>query len=207
MQRAVSSPVETQRALDLRTRAMTAASDALHEQAGRVARSRSVVGLPGLGLGGVSMSRSQPSRSGASSPLVTPFEEGWGSALPPREYEAPPMIPFPYNVGVAAPNPNRLARSHSVTHIENQAPISPNIPSVHRHSLPTSHLPASAPSTPGSTAMACGPRRGTLTLAPLTPIMPSLPLMSVEESHAIDSFASAIEMSPKKGRLTRGMTF
>lgn len=206
MQRAVSSPVETQRALDLRTRAMSAASEMLHEQAGRVARSRSVVGLPGLGAAmSRTGSRSPALGGGCPSPLASPFEEGWGSALPLREPQQPELIPFPYNIAVTPQSPYRLARSNSYAATEN-TPIAPVHSGSRKASLPNTHLSGSA--APSSTVMS-RPRRGTLTLAPLTPILPSSPLFAVEETSA---FAAAVEhnsphASPRKPSFHRGVTY
>ncbi|KAK4054737.1 hypothetical protein OIV83_000661 [Microbotryomycetes sp. JL201] len=193
MQRAVSSPVETQWALDRRRQAMSVATEMINEQASRMARSKSVAS-PMLGFAGCPAptlgrgSATRKSRSGTSSPLITPFEEGWGSALPPRAPEPQRAVPFPYNVALKPNSPARLARSHSVSHMEHgiTSVRSASIPSPHRNSLPglykTVHSLAS-PSSPASSSFSpsCAPtpaspvmtrpRRGTLT--PLTPIISS----------------------------------
>lgn len=211
MQRSVSSPVETQRQLDTRRRAMSQASEALSQQAGKMSRSKSVAGLStptGLGFVATPMRTSSPR---PSSPLVTPFGDGWGAALPPREEVAPPMIPFPYNVAMPPKSPTRLGRSHSVSGTE-ASTIAPPIraPGLQRHRGSLPNVPivtAAAPSSPSS-------RRRSL-LAPLTPIIPSSPLMAVDEMADLpactNSFAAAVEShhsSPnQKPALVRGVTY
>ncbi|KAK4058140.1 hypothetical protein OIO90_000879 [Microbotryomycetes sp. JL221] len=237
MQRAVSSPVETQWALDRRRQAMCVASDMVNEQASRMARSKSVASH--ALSGGSSMpprGPSQPIRRqrptpNARSPLVTPFEAGWGSSLPPRTPEPQHTVPFPYNVALKPTSPARLARSHSVSHI---VPISPSIASAstpsfgphiaHRNSVPgiyTQIGSTSSPSSPVNTR----PRRGTLSLSPLTPIVPCSssmhPIMDFEpttdeaasliglalEGTLLDDEPLAPALPNFKPSLHRGMTY
>ncbi|KAM0793037.1 hypothetical protein ACM66B_000526 [Microbotryomycetes sp. NB124-2] len=214
MQRAVSSPVETQWALDRRRQAMCVATDLVNEQANRMARSKSVASpMLGLGMGpapqqhapsrGATTSRS---RSGTSSPLITPFEQGWGSALPPRAPEPQRTVPFPYNVAYKPSSPARLARSHSVSHMGNGVAVtrSPPVSTTyqhHRKSLPGLYTSFASPPPPTSSsdtftstsASASGsnsaspvltrPRRGTLT--PLTPITSPTALHPILDDDAI----------------------
>lgn len=215
MQRSVSSPVETQRQLDHRRRAMSLASAALSEQVGKMSRSKSVVGLPGMatqqsvsGLGFTSVTPVAPSQTRS-----TPFGEGWGAALPPREEPEPQMIPFPYNVALqSSPRASsRLSRSCSVSTIDNKPMHSAAGLQRHRGSLPVTPV-LSAPGSPSlspSIAMTSSRRRSML--VPLTPIIPSSSLMAVEETPSTAAFAAAVEAthntSPKPGRLVRGVTF
>jgi hypothetical protein len=220
MMRAVSSPVETQRELDQRRRAQLDANEVMHEQAAKLVRRRSIATVPGLAMGaGASMSRARGPRGsiggeGCPSPLVTPFGEGWGAALPQREFEAQAMVCFPYNVASPASPHSRLARSYSVTNMENVGvPLCPTLPRSfhHRNSLPTSHspFPLPSPTIPSSASPVMSrSRRGTL--APLTPIIPSSPLMSVEETEAIESFRAAVTNTAPvimPGKLKRGMSY
>ncbi|SCV68419.1 BQ2448_540 [Microbotryum intermedium] len=217
MARSVSSPVETQRELDQRRRRQADASELMHESATKMARTRSMAAFGSSSM----MSRApsgfglMPSRPGTPvaqpscpSPLVTPFEEGWGAALPPREQAEPATLPpFPFNhVGVNY-SPGRLNRSHSATYVpQYRAPASSEISShlsdAAIASLSTSSfstqqknspLLARIPTPPSMTR----PRRSTLGLAALTPITPT------------QGFESAIDALPPMAphRLTCGASF
>ncbi|GAA5862211.1 hypothetical protein JCM1840_001678 [Sporobolomyces johnsonii] len=205
MARSVSSPVETQRQLEERQNTMMAATAAMDERTAKMVRSKSVAAaLPTVG--GVAMSRSKAvSRSPTAivSPLLTPFGEGWGAALPPRTPKSPAMLPYPYNLAAPARSPCRVVRANSYGGIENQ--LSPLV--EHRNSLPTTHTPGSpAPSSPSVSRPS---RRQRLT--PLTAIVSPSPESRDDVHSSLDSFTfSPSPSSPPsmvRGRLHRGMTF
>ena len=203
MMRCVSTPVETQRQLDQRKSALSAVAAQMDEQAVKLVRSRSSVGLveldssegssrerpyaspmeasPSMGLG-LAMTRPFPLPH-------APFGAGWGSALPLREEQTIPLVPFPYNL-VHRISPTRLARSQSVTNMED-ARYAP--PSVGRNDAQSAMvLSASVTMT--------RPRRTTL-LSPMTPLFPSPSPTLVERMEDV------LESPPRPDRVTRGMSF
>lgn len=206
MMRSVSTPVETQRQLDQRKSALSAVAAQLDEQAVKLVRSRSSAGLVGMdsregprreapameasssmGLG-LAMSRALPNNP------HTPFGVGWGSALPLREETMVPLVPFPYNL-VHRISPTRLARSQSVTHMEDAR--YPLAPSIARHdSLPGTSLFVS---TTTSVTMN-RPRRTTL-LSPMTPLFPSPSPTLVERMEDV------VDSPPRPARVQRGMSY
>ena len=191
MVRCVSSPVETQRQVVERHAALAAMTNSIDLSANQMARSRSVAaGMPlalssssdmarssiGLGFGGVAMARSPKQRG-------TPFGEGWGAALPPREeIPSPAPLPFPYNVERTKPTPpSRLVRAYSMV---NTLAVAENVASV--------ASPVVAQNRP---------RRPTL-LAPLTPIVPGgSPLISNDEAQAASAFEQAVARSVVSPRM------
>lgn len=192
MVRSISSPVETQRQLERRTRALSNATDAVAGHAVNLARTQSAIGL-GLGGASVGMSRAATSTHAFPTAQPSPFGEGWGSALPFPAYEAPPLVPFPYSLAHPA-RPTRPTRANSVAHLETtSAPLSPSITRqfVHRNSVPTTHSPfppSSAASTPSSPVLT-RPRRQTLVM---TPILADADLPSLAET---ESFAEGIKQN------------
>lgn len=204
MMRSVSSPVETQRQIDERQRRMSTAEIAMDVRAIKMARSKSTASTPTgeAFTGGASMARSGSGK--LFSPLAATFGEDWGKELPPRESQAPPLVPFPYNVARPPVSPTRNARSHSFAGRENV--YMPPVP--HRNSVHSITPPPASLGDPSSRQARRGSR---LSVAPLTPILPQL-----AELHPIDEMTSAMQAtaayvpstaSPVRNRLQRGMTF
>ncbi|GAA5872432.1 hypothetical protein JCM16303_004515 [Sporobolomyces ruberrimus] len=209
MLRSVSSPVETNRQIEARKTAMLAFTASVDEHA-RMVRSKSTPhALPTPG--GVVMSRSVASSRAPIAPFLTPFEDNWGSALPPREAEASTLLPFPYNLA-SPPTRFRFHRANSYAGTENHF----EAPRVDRHgSVPTISvsLPvcASIPSSAaGMTRSASSSRRGSA-LRPLTPIVPKPSSAHDGVCNALESFSfSPSPSSPPqmvRARLNRGLSF
>ncbi|BGO96879.1 hypothetical protein NBRC10513v2_000820 [Rhodotorula toruloides] len=209
MMRSVSSPVETQRQLEERQRRMSTAENVMDVRAIKMARSKSTASTPtGEAFSsGASMARSSGK---LFSPLASTFGEDWGKTLPPRESEAPPLVPFPYNVARPPVSPTRNARSHSFAGRENVYIA----PAHHRNSIHCIIPPSTssgAPSPPSPTMPRHARRASRMSIAPLTPILPQSP-----ELHPIDEMTCAMQAtaayvpstaSPVRNRLQRGMTF
>ncbi|GAA6010330.1 hypothetical protein JCM10207_005177 [Rhodosporidiobolus poonsookiae] len=207
MMRSVSSPVETQRQLEARQRAMSIAETAIDERAVKMARSKSTASSPitgSLPFGGMGMARSSkvPSRP-LYSPLTSTFGESWGSALPPREFADSELNTFPYNVARPALSPLRTTRAHSFAGNENLFTPPPSV--GHRNSLPTADLAAgsdslSSPSSP--TLVRQARRRSRMMDFSFTPIIPQSP-----EQDSPTEMAPPLAPSTPRNRLHRGMTF
>ncbi|GAA6060399.1 hypothetical protein JCM10212_004652 [Sporobolomyces blumeae] len=207
MARSVSSPVETQRQVEQRKSALTAFTASMDERA-RMIRSKSTpnaVPTPG----GIAMSRSAAASRAASpsrAPFLTPFEEGWGAKLPPREAQSAATLPFPYNLA-NPPARFRLNRANSYAGTENHfhgAPVE------HRNSVPT--IAVSSPmSTSTSSSMPMNPSSRRARLSPLTPIV----AQSTEPQHGVCAALESFTFSPSpssppqmvRARLNRGLSF
>ncbi|GEM06572.1 hypothetical protein Rt10032_c01g0589 [Rhodotorula toruloides] len=204
-----STRAPSPRQLDERQRRMSTAENVMDVRAIKMARSKSTASTPtGEAFsGGASMARSSGK---LFSPLASTFGEDWGKALPPRESEAPPLVPFPYNVARPPVSPTRNARSHSFAGRENVFIA----PAHHRNSIHCIVPPPASPGalSPSSPTMPRHARRASrMSIAPLTPILPQSP-----ELHPIDEMTCAMQATAAyvpsstasvHNRLQRGMTF
>ncbi|GAA5831186.1 hypothetical protein JCM3766R1_002958 [Sporobolomyces carnicolor] len=212
MMRSVSSPVETNRQVEARKNAMLAFTASMDERA-KMVRSKSTPNTPGATGCGVAMSRSAASSRAPVAPFLTPFEDNWGSALPPRAVETSPMLPFPYNLA-SPPTRFRFNRANSYAGTENH--FEP--PKVERHgSVPTISVssPACVASTPAASSSpamtrSASARRSSI-LRPLTPIVQQSVASQDGVCSALESFTfSPSPSSPPqmvRARLNRGLSF
>ncbi|GAA5980539.1 hypothetical protein JCM10908_001684 [Rhodotorula pacifica] len=195
MQRSVSTPVETQRQVEDRQRRLSAAEDAMDTRAVKMARSKSGACTP-----------AEPCFSTASAPmtrrssgmLVSPLSEvfgpDWGKTLPPAPVDASKPLAFPYNVARPPLSPLRNARSRSFAGLEHAYdPMALDAPADS----------ASSASMSSSSTRTLRPRsRLSISLGPLTPIMPeaTTAAQSTEPEHSSSA-------NPIRTRLQRGMSF
>ncbi|GAA6001044.1 hypothetical protein JCM5350_000979 [Sporobolomyces pararoseus] len=210
MMRSVSSPVETNRQIEARKNAMLAFNASMDERA-QMIRSKSTPNAPPT-PGPAAMSRSAASSRAPVAPFLTPFEDNWGSALPPREEKTTPLLPFPYNLA-SPPSRFRFNRANSYAGSENHFEAAPK---VDRHgSVPT--ISVSSPSTTssltsssGMTRTASSSRRSSI-LRPLTPIVSQSSQAQDGVCTALESFSfSPSPSSPPqmvRARLNRGLSF
>ncbi|GAA5974027.1 hypothetical protein JCM11641_008220 [Rhodosporidiobolus odoratus] len=214
MCRSISTPVETQKQLDARQRALASAEVTMDERTVKMARSRSVASSPPLGAFGFpcsgTASRSSIGRSGRLfSPLAQSFGEGWGAALPPRQVQQAEMINFPYTVAYPPVSPHRNTRANSYAGIENcYTPILPS--SEHRASLPTSSLPFKSPDLASASASPSPSKqcRRRSRLMAFTPILPQYQeQVSSPKMGSCSMQAASAPTSPPRAPLHRGITF
>ncbi|GAA5940335.1 uncharacterized protein JCM15063_002603 [Sporobolomyces koalae] len=205
MLRSFSSPVETNREVEQRKKAMLAFTESMDERA-KMIRSKSTpnAGMPTPGAG-VAMSRSAAaSRAPVSAPFLTPFGDDWGSALPPRSPQPSTMLPFPYNLATPPSPHSRLNRANSYAGVENHYQPEPRM--EHRNSVPT--IAISGPAS--STVMRSSSRRSSV-LRPLTPIVAQSAEPPTGVCAALESFTfSPSPSSPPslvRARLHRGLSF
>ncbi|GAA5890869.1 hypothetical protein JCM6882_008840 [Rhodosporidiobolus microsporus] len=221
MSRSVSSPVETQRQVEERKRAMSLAAVAIDDRTVKMNRTKSSASTPTLGSFPFLPPPPTMTRSAtvASRPLFSPlsstFGEDWGAALPPRELPQPALNTFPYTVARPPVSPYRTARAHSFAGTENMYTPPPSAGALgqHRNSLPTASLsfgPSDLDSPPSPT-LTRQARRRSRHLA-FTPILPqfaeqaSSPEM-VPRSLEADVASPSAPLSPSRNRLHRGFTF
>ncbi|GAA5896472.1 uncharacterized protein JCM6883_006916 [Sporobolomyces salmoneus] len=209
MARSVSSPVETNRQVEARKNAMLAFTASMDERA-KMVRSKSTPNAPPTPGCGVAMSRSAASSRAPVAPFLTPFEDNWGSALPPRVVESSPMLPFPYNLA-CPPSRFRLNRANSYAGTENHF----EAPKVERHgSVPTISIsgpPSTLSSSSASSGMTRSSSRRSSILRPLTPIVQQPSASQDGVCSALESFTfSPSPSSPPqmvRARLNRGLSF
>ncbi|GAA5831351.1 hypothetical protein JCM11251_003993 [Rhodosporidiobolus azoricus] len=213
MSRSVSSPVETQRQLEERQRAMSLAEVAIDVRTVKMNRTKSNASTPSLGSFPFlppppTMTRSATvSSRPLFSPLASTFGEDWGASLPPRELPQHALNTFPYTVARPPVSPLRTTRAYSYAGIENVFPLPSPAPSQHRNSLPTASLSGKVDSPPSPTLVRSQSRRRS-TLFPMTPILPNTPELDSSPVMVPSGVAAAdAPLSPTRNRLHRGMTF
>lgn len=191
MLRSVSLPVETFKQLEMRRQHLQAVSAAVVDQlAGSDQSSSSSSTMMRSTTNNSSFSHFAPRGPQPKSP----FGKDWGAALPPREHESEPMVPFPYNL-VTPKSPPRLMRSHSTSdvnpHLRSLATATTTTTTTDDTSSASSLSPSASPSTsldhvsasaaasssstmPISISIAPRHRRPTW-ISPMTPIVGSPP--------------------------------
>ncbi|GAA6013630.1 hypothetical protein JCM11491_002733 [Sporobolomyces phaffii] len=209
MMRSVSSPVETNRQVEARKSAMLAFTASMDERASMIRSKSTPNAVPTPG--GVQMSRSAASSRAPTAPFLTPFEDNWGSALPPREAAPSTLLPFPYNLA-SPPSRFRFNRANSYAGVENhyEAPRADRHGSVPSISVSSPACASASPSTSSGMARTGSARRSSV-LRPLTPIVSQPPASQDGVCNALESFTfSPSPSSPPqmvRARLNRGLSF
>lgn len=205
MVRSYSTPVETQRQLDLRRTQLSAVAAAMDSHVGSTGMGRAGTTSTMMGRQGSTIASGSKDRFplvNLSRPLPVPtypYGADWGSALPPREHAAtPPMPVFPYNMQSSPLAPStsiRITRARSInTGEENRPKFSTSAPHLHHnHLTPTLARHNSVPNTMEGVR----PRRTTI-LTAMTPIV----VRAVSPA-----FANEVDIIERPSAVSRGLSY